>query len=56
MGWVLSSERELDRLEVLVQVDDIQLTIDNAANIRDLSPSGFAAVAPFGDTPALRNQ
>ena len=34
MGWVITSE--LNRVEVLVQVDDGRLSIDNAANMLDL--------------------
>ncbi|WP_299902161.1 ISNCY family transposase [uncultured Ruegeria sp.] len=37
MGWVIMSERELNRVEVLVQVDDGRLTVDSAANLLDLT-------------------
>ena len=37
MGWVIMSERELNRLEILAQVDDGRLTVQNAANLLDLS-------------------
>jgi transposase len=37
MGWVIMSERELNRVEVLAQVDDGRLTVDNAANLLDLT-------------------
>ena len=37
MGWVMMSERELNRVEVLAQVDDGRLTVDNAANLLDLA-------------------
>lgn len=37
MGWVMMSERELNRIEVLAQVDDGQLTVENAANLLDLT-------------------
>jgi hypothetical protein len=37
MGWVLMSERELNRVEVLSQVDDGLLTVDNAAGMLDLT-------------------
>jgi transposase len=37
MGWVMMSERELNRVEVLAQVDDGRLTVDNAANLLDLT-------------------
>ena len=37
MGWVVMSERELNRVEVLAQVDDERLSIDNAANMLDLT-------------------
>lgn len=37
MGWVMMSERELNRVEVLAQVDDGWLTVDNAANLLDLT-------------------
>ena len=33
MGWVVMSERELNRVEVLAQVDDGRLSVDNAANM-----------------------
>lgn len=40
MGWVVMSERELNCVEVLAQVDDGRLSVDNAANfgIKILSP------------------
>ena len=34
MGWVMMSERELNRVEVLAQVDDDRLTVNNAAHMR----------------------
>lgn len=37
MGWVMMSERELNRVEVLAQVNDGRLTVDNAANLLDLT-------------------
>jgi len=37
MGWVMMSERELNRVEVLAQVDDGQLSVDNAANMLALT-------------------
>ncbi|KKL59969.1 hypothetical protein LCGC14_2210010 [marine sediment metagenome] len=37
MGWVVMSERELNRIEVLAQVDDGRLTVANAANMLDLT-------------------
>nr|WP_323780995.1 transposase [Leisingera sp.] len=37
MGWVTMSERELNRVEVLAQIDDGRLTVDNAANLLDLT-------------------
>ncbi len=37
MGWVIMSERELNRVEVLAQVDDGRLTVDNAANMLELT-------------------
>ena len=37
MGWVIMSERELNRVEVLAQVDDGRLSVDNAANMLDLT-------------------
>jgi hypothetical protein len=36
MGWVMMSERELNRIEVLAQVDDGRLTVENAANLLHL--------------------
>lgn len=37
MGFVMMSERELNRVEVLAQVDDGRLSVDNAANMLDLT-------------------
>ena len=37
MGWVVMSERELNRVEVLAQVDDRRLSVDNAANMLNLT-------------------
>ncbi len=37
MGWVIMSERELNRIEVLAQVDDGRLTVENAANMLGLT-------------------
>ncbi|WP_338092673.1 ISNCY family transposase [Salipiger mangrovisoli] len=37
MGWLIMSERELTRVEVLAQVDDGRLTVDNAANMLELT-------------------
>ena len=37
MGWVMMSERELNRVEVWAQVDDGRLSVDNAANMLDLT-------------------
>ena len=33
MGWVMMSERELNRIEVLAQVDDRRLRVQNGANM-----------------------
>lgn len=37
MGWVMMSERELNRVEVLSQIDDGRLTVVNGANLLDLT-------------------
>ena len=37
MGWVMMSERELNRVEVLAQVDDDRLTVNNAAHMLGLT-------------------
>lgn len=37
MGWVIMSERELQRVEILAQVDDRRLSVDNAANMLALT-------------------
>ncbi len=37
MGWVMMSELELNRVEVMAQVDDGRLMVDNAANLLDLT-------------------
>lgn len=37
MGWVMMSERELNRVEILAQVDVARLSEDNAANMLALT-------------------
>ncbi|RLJ40682.1 integrase-like protein [Litoreibacter halocynthiae] len=37
MGWVMMSERELNRIEVLAQVDDGRLSVENGANMLDVT-------------------
>ena len=37
MGWVMMSERELNRIEVLAQIDDGRLSVQNGANILDVT-------------------
>jgi hypothetical protein len=37
MGWVMMSERDLNRIEVLAQVDDRRLTVENAASLLDMT-------------------
>ena len=37
MGWVMMSERELNRIEVLAQVDDGRLSVQNGANMLDIT-------------------
>ena len=37
MGWVLMSERELNRVEVLSQISQGRMTATNAANVLGLS-------------------
>ena len=37
MGWVMMSERELNRVEVLSQIDEGRLTVANGANMLDLT-------------------
>ena len=37
MGWVMRSEHELDRIEVLAQVNDGRLSVRNGANMPDVS-------------------
>lgn len=37
MGWVMMSERDLNRIEVLAQVDDGRLNVQSGANILDVS-------------------
>jgi len=33
MGWVMMSEREINRIEVLAQIDDARLSVENGANM-----------------------
>jgi len=37
MGWVMMSERELNRIEVLSQIEDCRLTVGAAANVLGLT-------------------
>jgi hypothetical protein len=37
MGWVLMSERDLNRLEVLAQIDDGHLSVGSGANMLGLT-------------------
>ena len=37
MGWVIMSERELNRVEVLAQIDDGRLTVAAGANVLAMS-------------------
>ena len=37
MGWVVMSERKVNRVEVLARVDDGRLSVDNAANMLGLT-------------------
>lgn len=37
MGWVLMSERELHRVEILAQIDDGRLSVDSGANLLALT-------------------
>ncbi|WGT52588.1 ISNCY family transposase [Thioclava nitratireducens] len=37
MGWVMMSARELNRIEVLAQIDDGRLTVENGANMLGLT-------------------
>lgn len=37
MGWVMMSECELNRVEILAQVDVARLSVDNAANMLALT-------------------
>ena len=37
MGWVTMSERELNRIEVLAQVDDGKLSVEAGAAVLDLT-------------------
>lgn len=38
MGWVLMSERELNRIEILSQVHDCRMTVEAAAHLLDMTP------------------
>ena len=37
MVWVIMGERELNRVEVLAQVEDGRLSVENAANMLGLT-------------------
>ena len=59
MGWVMMSERELNRIEVLAQVEDGRLAIENAANMLDLTRRQIFRLLKRYRTegaPAIRHQ
>ncbi len=37
MGWVMMSERDLNRIEVLAQIDDRRLSVQSGANMLDIT-------------------
>ena len=37
MGWLMMSERELNRIEVLAQIDDGKLSVQAGANVLGLT-------------------
>lgn len=37
MGWVMMSERDLNRIEILAQIDDGRLNVQNGANMLDIT-------------------
>ncbi len=59
MGWVTMSERELNRIEVLAQIDDGRLTVEAGANMMNLSPRQvFRLLKTYriGGAPAIRHK
>lgn len=56
MGWVVMSEHELHRLEVLAQVDDGRLTVDNAAELLALTCRQSVATDRLAEFFCLRNK
>ena len=46
MGWVLMSERELNRIEVLSRIDEGVLTVTSAAALLGLGQRGGRASHP----------
>ena len=56
MGWVVMSEHELHRLEVLAQVDDGRLTVDNAAELLALTCRQSVATDRLAEIFCLRNK
>jgi hypothetical protein len=37
MGWVITREWELNRIQVLAQVDDGRMSVQNGANMLDIT-------------------
>jgi hypothetical protein len=68
MGLVIMSERELNRIEVLAQVDDGRLSVQNGANMLDVTKRQMfrllklyradgaapSGIRPQGHTPSQR--
>jgi transposase len=59
MGWVMMSERELNRIEVLAQVDDGRLSVESGANMLDITKRQMFRLLKRYRTegaPAIRHQ
>ncbi len=59
MGWVMMSERELNRIEVLAQVDDGRLSVQNGANMLDITKRQMFRLLKIYRTegaPAIRHK
>ena len=56
MGWVMMSERELNRVEVLAQVDDGRLSADNLHRPMNIEPDRLRDVFCFRDERLVSKQ
>jgi hypothetical protein len=55
MGWVMRSEHEPNRIEVLAQVDDERLSVQNGANMLAITKRQMFHLLNIASIPAANN-